>query len=252
MPDEPTSGLNVGVDYGGREAGRIATRRVWVLAVAAGALAGLAAWGVGEEVQRAYRPMLTPMMKPVPTLEDSLKITRARVSSGIAAVTAAGALVGLALGAAGGAARRSVGSTIKAGVVGVLAGGLAAAGVASVLMPLLYAKLDPQSTDLAVPLLGHIALWSTAGFAGGLAFGIGTGRKGVWLRTAVGGLVGAALATVVYELAGALLFPTHRTHLPVAGSPETRAMAQVLVGLGAAIGAIVAADEAKKKPPAQV
>jgi hypothetical protein len=255
MTDEPRSGPDVARDDGegaaAPPAGRIANRRAWALAVVAGALAGLAAWGAGEAVLRAYHSALSPPFKPVPLLEDSLKITRARVSSGVALVTATGALVGLALGAAGGASRRSAGSAIGAGGLGMLAGTLAAAGVSGVSLPLLYARLDPQSGDLLTPLLGHVAAWSAAGAAGGLAFGIGAGREGLWPRTTLGGLVGAALATVVYELAGALLFPTHGTHLPVAGSPETRAAAQVLVGLGAAIGAVAAADEAKPKRPAR-
>lgn len=255
MSDEPRSGLGVTRDDGeggaGRSTGRIATRRTWALALAAGGLAGLAAWGTGEAVLRAYHSALSPPFKPVPLLEDSLKIMSARVASGVALVTATGALIGLALGAAGGASRRSVGSALTAGGLGLLVGGLVAAGVSSLSLPLLYAKLDPQSGDLLIPLLGHIAAWSAAGASGGLAFGVGAGRKGLWPRTALGGLVGAALATVVYELAGALLFPTHGTHLPVAGSPVTRATAQILVGLGAAIGAVVAADEAKPKQPAQ-
>jgi hypothetical protein len=55
-----------------------------------------------------------------------------------------------------------------------------------------------------------------------------------WVRTALGGLVGAAAASVACKLIGALAFATHRTHLPIAGSPETRALGQVLVGVGTA------------------
>ena len=256
MTDEPRSEIDGAQDHGdGNRAGgtapRIATRRVWALTLTAGLLGGLAAWVVGEAVLQTYRPALEPPFKPIPTLDDSLKVTRARVESGAAIAAATSALVGFALGVAGGAARRSVKLMPGAGGAGLLLGAVLGAAVGTALMMPLYANLDPQSGNLLIPLLGHIGAWSVAGLAGGFAFGAGAGGKRVLARTTVGGLVGVALASVVYELVGALAFPTHETHLPIAGSPETRALALVLVGLGAAIGAVVAVDEPKPRRPVQ-
>jgi hypothetical protein len=121
------------------------------------------------------------------------------------------------------------------------------AGVASVGLSIVYTRVDPQSHDLVIPLLYHLAFWSMAGAVGGLAFGLGAAVHGGWIQTAIGGWVGAALAIVVYELGGALVFPTHQTQLPLSTSPETRGMAQVLVALGAAVGTVLAATGAERK-----
>jgi hypothetical protein len=132
-------------------------------------------------------------------------------------------------------------------------GGLAVAGTAWLILPVVFVRMDPQSNDLTVPLLCHAAVWSVAGAAGGFAFGLGVGGRDRGLRTALGGFLGAALASGVYEVVGALAFPTHRTHLPVSTSPETRALAQILIGLGTAVGAVLAMREPtpKRKPIAE-
>ncbi len=232
----------------GRAPGGVATRRTWGLVLAAGVIAGVGSWLAGEGVLRSYQPSLMPGIKPIPTMEDARLILAARVASGTAAFAAMGGLLGLSLGLAGGGSRRSAGSAASAGGVGLLLGAAGVAGVARLILPVIYSRLDPLSGDLVYPLLGHEAIWSVAGAAGGLAFGLGAGGRARWWKTAFGGFIGAALATVVYEFAGALGFPTHRTHLPMAGSPETRAMAQILVAIGAAIGSVMATADPKGKP----
>ena len=66
-----------------------------------------------------------------------------------------------------------------------------------------------------LPLLTLGSICSSVGAAGGLAFGIGLGGRDRWMKSLLGGLVGAALATVVYELVGAIAFPTDKTELPI-------------------------------------
>ena len=232
-----------------RSSGREPTWRTWLLAMAIGVVAGVGSWLVGEGVLQAYRPALMPAMKPIPTQEDSRLVFEARVASGTMALAAMGGLFGLAGGLAGGGSRRSVGRAAGAGGAGLLLGAAGVACVARLILPLIYRDLDPQSSDLIMPLLGHEAVWSVAGGLGGLAFGFGAGGPVSPWRTGLAGLLGAALATVVYEFVGALGFPTHRTHLPLAGSPETRAMAQILVAIGTASGAVMATANLKTKPP---
>ena len=74
-----------------------------------------------------------------------------------------------------------------------------------VLVSVFFKRHDPQSVDLLLPLLTHGAIWSAVGAIGGLAFGLGLGGQGRWKATMMGGLLGAAAATVVYEMVGALL-----------------------------------------------
>lgn len=227
--------------------GGVVTPRTWGLVLAAGIAAGVCSWLVTEGVMKAYLLSLLPPMKPIPTVEDARQIIRAKVVIGTVVFGMMGGLLGIAFGLAGGGWRRSVGAAGMAGAVGLLAGSAVVAGVAWVVLPFVYTRLDPQSHDLGTPLLYHELLWSFAGAVGGGAFGLGAGGRSLWVRTAIGGWVGAALAIVVYELVGALAFPTHQTQFPLAGSPETRAMAWILVALGAAIGMILAAKESKSE-----
>jgi hypothetical protein len=229
------------------------TRRVWLLALAAGIAAGSLGWLSVEGALRAYRSSLMPAMKPFPTPEDTMKTLRAQVDSGTVAFGAMGALFGLAFGLAGGAARGSARAALDSALPGLVLGGLAVAGTAWLILPVVIVRMDPQSSDLTIPLLCHVAVWSVAGAAGGFAFGLGVGGRALGLRTALGGFLGAALASAVYELVGALGFPAHRTHLPVSSSPETRALAQILVGLGTAIGVVLATREPnpKRRPVAE-
>jgi hypothetical protein len=227
--------------------GDLMTSRTWGLVLAAGIAAGACSWLATEGVLKAYRPSLMPPMKPMPTMEDAREILVARIASGTAAFGAMGGLLGLAFGLAGGAARRSVRAAGEAGAVGLFAGSAVLAGVAWAALPVVYTRLDPQSHDLVIPLLYHEVLWSVAGALGGLVFGIGADGRGLWMKTAIGGWLGAALATVVYELVGALAFPTHQAQYPLPGSPATRALVHVLVALGAAIGMVLAAGDPKGK-----
>jgi hypothetical protein len=87
-------------------------------------------------------------------------------------------------------------------------------------------------------------MWSTVGAIGGLAMGLGMGGRGRWIRALVGGLVGAAAATIIYEIVGAVAFASDRTDLPVSASVTTRGMAQLLVATLAGVGAALAVHQA--------
>ena len=107
-------------------------------------------------------------------------------------------------------------------------------------MSAFYKVHDPQSTDLAVPLLTHCAIWSVVGAIGGVAFGLGIGGKHRWKSTLAGGLLGAAVATVFFEISGALVFASDKTDLPLSSSAVSRATAHLLVAILTAVGVVVA------------
>ena len=102
-----------------------------------------------------------------------------------------------------------------------------------------FARHDPQSVDLVLPLLTHGAIWSAVGAIGGLALGVGIGGQGRWKATLAGGLVGGGAATVIYEIVGALAFASSKTELPLSSSVTTRVMAQLLVAILSAMGAVL-------------
>ena len=212
------------------------------MALVAGLLAGVAAWLVGETILEAYRTILSPKIKREADAGVALQVMRARLMSASGTFTALGAIVGLGLGLSGGLARRSASAGAKAALVGCVVGSIAGASVSLLVLPNFFKRYDPQSQDLVLPLLTLGAICSSVGAAGGLAFGIGLGGRDRWMKSLVGGLIGAALATVAYELVGAVAFPTSRTELPVSQAYATRAMLHVLVAAFAGVGSALALD----------
>jgi hypothetical protein len=212
------------------------------MALVAGLLAGVAAWLAGETILEAYRTVLRPKIQREADAGVALQVQRARLMSASGTFTALGAIVGLGLGLAGGLARRSASAGARAALMGCALGAIAGASVSWLVLPNFFKRYDPQSQDLVLPLLTLGAICSSVGAAGGLAFGIGLGGRDRWIKSLVGGLIGAALASVAYELVGALAFPTSRTELPVSLAYSTRAMLHVLVGAFAGVGSALALD----------
>jgi hypothetical protein len=215
-------------------------RRLLICAVGAALAAGATSWLAGEYILAAYQSDLLPPLRISPTVDDIRRLSAARVASATLSFTAMGGFLGLAMGLAGGLARRSASASAQAAILGLLLGTATAASIAFVVVTLFFKHHDPQSVDLVLPLLTHGAIWSGVGVIGGLAFGLGLGSRGRWKATLVGGFVGAAAATVVYEIIGALAFASNKTDLPLSASVTTRGMAQLLVALLAAVGAALA------------
>jgi hypothetical protein len=214
--------------------------RIAASACTAGILAGVASLFVGEAVSNRYRDDLRAPMSISPTPQEMRRWKDARLYSATLTFTAMGGMLGLAMGAAGGAARRSVWAGAGAAAVGILLGTIAAGGLSLLLVPVFFNKYDPQSGDLALPLLTHGAIWSAVGSVGGLAFGLGLGGRNRWPTAFLGGLLGAAVATVVYEVIGAVAFPSDHTDFPLASAVPARGMAQLLVAVFSAVGAAFA------------
>jgi len=224
------------------------TWRTWALAMAGVIVGGIASVVILEMLMVSYEPSVRPDLGNRPAPEDVAKIGKAYIQRGSLSYAATGTLVGLMLGLAGGIARRSVKAAALAGLVGLLVGGIVEGGVARLSLWLIYMKFEPGPEEMLHSLLSHEALWDAVGLTGGLAFGLGLGGKHRWWKTAFGGLIGAAMATVVFEFLGALVFSTHGTHQPLADSLETRALAQIMIPLGTAIGAVLAARPPRSRP----
>jgi hypothetical protein len=213
----------------------------------AGLLAGVASWLVAETILESYQAILNPKLRREVDAEASRQFARAHLTSASAMFAALGAITGLGLGLAGGLARRSASAAAKAGLLGCVAGVIATVSISLVALPNFFKNYDPQSQDLMLPLLTVGSICSSVGAVGGLAFGIGLGGRDRWMKCLVGGLIGAALATVVYELVGAVAFPTDKTELPVSHTYTTRAMLHVLVAVLSAVGSALALSLSSKK-----
>jgi hypothetical protein len=113
-------------------------------------------------------------------------------------------------------------------------------------VPIAARDLVMVSESLLFAMAIHGGIWSAIGAAGGLAFGVGLGGgRDVALRAAIGGLLGAALGTMVYDLAGAVIAPLAETGSPLSATSSTRLLARVAVAVLAATGAAWAAAGAR-------
>ncbi len=173
----------------------------------------------------------------------------ARVKNSLVAFGSLGGLLGMAMGAGAGLARRAPRSAAMAAVVGLVLGGLAGAGATAVVLPTALRTRSVNQDDLIRPFLVHAGLWGPLGAAGGLAFGLGAGRRGSSLATAtLGGAVGALLGSAAYDLIGGLAFPFARTDTPISRTWLTRLIARLCVALGAVSGATLGTRDRPATP----
>jgi hypothetical protein len=220
--------------------------RAIALALAAGLLAAVSSSFAGELILNHYWSDLVPTIQAHPSAGAILRLNAARLCSATYTFATMGGLLGLALGLAGGLGRRSVKRGAGAAIVGLVLGTAVTALVARLLVSNFLSRHDPQSGDLLLPLLTQGAVWSAIGASAGLAFGIGYGGRRRWQSTLVGGLLGAAAAAVVYQFAGALVFPTSNTDLPLASATAARALAQFLAATFSALGAVLGSGQFDK------
>jgi hypothetical protein len=151
-------------------------------------------------------------------------------------------VLGLARGAAGGIARHSTRTAIAAALAGLVLGAAGGAGATALILPAHHAARakahdEDITNDLALALRTHGAIFLAIGAAAGFALGLGLGGRTPLAPAVIGGIAGAALAAVVYELGGALIFPTTETFRPVAPAPAPRLLAQHSVARFVSAGA---------------
>jgi hypothetical protein len=200
-------------------------------------MAGLIGFGLGELLYARFASELVPQnMGGIQVMRPTLE-TKA-VSDARNAATAfamLGGVLGLILGLAGGLERHSIGSTAKAGCIGLVLGA-AMGAVLPLVLVVPYERLLAQRTtdDLLLSLGLHATLWAPLGAVGGLAFGIGRGRWDQTLRLMMVGLTGAIVGSVVYDVIGGAVTPLARTGDAISITWPTRLLARLLVAIGAA------------------
>jgi hypothetical protein len=226
------------------------SKALWGWALGAGLLAGLLNSAAGEVAWRRVNSAGTPKIVPFPTGADRDRMIANMAGSNAVSFIQQGAILGGVLGLAGGLARRRALAGLVAALVGGGLGAAAAWATARGLLPLYFRNVDPQSNELTYPLLTHGGIWAAAGAAAGLAFGLGAGGQGRWVRCAFGGLLGGVFATMVYDLIGAIAFPLDKTSQPVSATVVTRLFAQFAVAVFVVLGAAsVAAEPSRPSPP---
>jgi hypothetical protein len=151
-----------------------------------------------------------------------------------------GVAVGVALGLAGGLAGRSRRVSVRGAAVGGVLGGIAGAGLAMVFVPLFFQLMEDAITALPLLFLTHAAIFAGVGAASGAALGWESGDRRVILRCAVGGVVGALIATLAIEVINVAAFGVMRIFEPVPAKSMARILVNLCVALGTAAGALLA------------
>jgi MFS family permease len=134
---------------------------------------------------------------------------------------------------------------LTAGLTGVVLGGLFGASSSYALTPYYLNRLG--TADVTMSMLIHMAIWSSVGLTAGVAFGMVFGTRRVLAGSSIGGMMGGALAALIFDVCGAF-FPLARTERPLPEEPGTRLAAAVLVSVFVVIGTvIVALQEPRRK-----
>jgi hypothetical protein len=235
---DPPLGASLAVELA--TSGQLPRVRVWALALTAGLIAGFASWLIGEAIHGRFEPPDGRTgVRLSPTQIISLRAARDAAVSYEATIAfgVLGATLGLALGLAGGCARRSARAAVIAGLAGSIFGGAAGAVIPRVLLPIYFRMHNPDRDDLILATLTHGGNWCVIGAVAGAAFGVGLGGRGRALRALLGGLSGAAVGVLVYEMVGAVAFPLDGTSDPLSATWVTRLFARLAVTILASAGA---------------
>jgi hypothetical protein len=224
---------------------------LWILALTAGLMAGVASWLAGEAdiLQVAPEKVLFQGMGGQSFEPTLLTVRVAEQQTAVRVFGVFGAVTGLALGLAGGLAGYSKRRAGIAAGVGLVVGGIAGAVAPLAVLPIFYLAGGPSSDDMIPPLFMHAGVWMGVGAAGGLAFGIGLGDRRRAFATLLGGAVGAVIGAIIYEVVGAIAFPRDMTASPISTSWETRLLARMLVSFLAAVGIALAATNRPEPSP---
>jgi hypothetical protein len=213
---------------------------------------GLAAWLGGEACLNLIKPPRHAANSKglVLNITDRREVASAEAKNAALAFALLGGLLAAGLGAAGGFSRRSTRAARSAALLGLVVGACGAAGTSLALLSSynVYKARNPDEAarDLILPLLVHAGIWSAVGAFAGLAYGYGLGDRRWLPRIVLGGLVGAAVGTVAYELIGAAAFPAAQTAQFVSATWPTRLFARLAVAVGAGAGVALAVAEPRK------
>lgn len=238
-------------ERGERTAANPTSRGLLVVAlVAAGLIASLASFGIGEATYGLYRwndarDVIAAHQNELNRLGPyernafiTRKMTEARtvVESRRAAIGigALGGLLGLALALAGGWVARDRHRATRGGLVGLILGAGAGAAMGLVCVPLFYQFLTPGG-GLAVPILCYAGLLLPATAVGALAFSIGVGQKHALASSVLAALLGGAVAVVVLVMVNSLAFPLDQEPALIPGDRPARLVIHVSLALCVAL-----------------
>jgi hypothetical protein len=258
-PESPAPKPDVasaGMVQAGRPAGGTGTRTLpwfWgaVLPLALAAAAGILAWGIGERTHDMFHPSAAAYRSRYDFSILNREQAVANRKNAALAFGTLGAAVGLFLAVSGGLGRQSVVATSFASLAGLIAGGLGAGAAGFALAPVFTYFYSDASPNLLLPVLVRGGICAVVGIAAGLAFGLGRRTRSGLIGAIGGGLVGALLGIVVFEVVNGFLFPSDRNDKLIPTSSLSRFLAYVCVALAAGAGALLLGRDQPKSRAAE-
>jgi hypothetical protein len=218
-------------------------RRLWPAVLAAGLIGGALGWLGGEAVVGLFvlPAELDSRAAAMNASQDDMReaeLFRLKVETENAALALGlvGATLGLTLALAGGFVGRRPKRGLACSVIGLVVGGAVGAGVVLAFQPMLRGWQTDNPDDLINALGLHGLLAAAVGGAGGLAFGLGLGERGWTIRALLGGLIGAVLVTLVFQMIAGAAIPIGRPDYLVPTTSSTRLFARLVLGFGTALG----------------
>ncbi len=168
---ESDSSSSAGLTEGRRTGRPIPAVRVWVLALAAGLMAGLVSWMVEELVHGRYGPQSLVSNKGSLNPFPSAAETQQRATAHRAAETldttlvfgSLGAVLGLALGLAGGLARVSNRAAWAAAIGGSILAAIVGVALTRIMLPIYVQWALTDSNSLFTGILFYLVIASAIG-----------------------------------------------------------------------------------------
>jgi hypothetical protein len=238
--------LEPGTEPGGArlslEASSVAGIKMLAAAVVVALASAALAWGVGDRF-RVAETVLRDRRRGEGVFSGFAELSMAHaIRNGIVGYAIVGAILALGLGLAAGLlnGRGSIARAFLAGITGLVLGACGGAGTAYVLVPIYFGHLE--TADLTFSTLIHLGIWTVVGAASGLGFGIGLANWRVVAGCVIGGVTGAALGTLLFDIAGAF-FPLAHTERPLPDEAATRLAAYLVLCLFVAVGTVVVASQ---------
>jgi hypothetical protein len=238
--NEPSEPSEVGIVNSGviavPDATSIPGMRSLLVALVVAVIAAVLAWSLTDRLR------VTEVVQSVGKFGGAqLSVPRA-TRNGAVASAILGAILSIGLGVTSGllVGHRSSSRVVQAGLAGLVLGAAGGAAGSYALHPLYYNHMD--AVDLRQAMLIHLGVWTAIGAAAGIAFGIGSGRRDIFIRSLAGGITGAILGTLLFDVAGAF-FPVAHTERPLAEEAGTRLAANLLLSACVAIGIVVVAAQ---------
>jgi hypothetical protein len=232
---------------------------LWLLALGSGLLAGTLAAIGGEFISSAFHkePNYPSTLNNLTSSARGVALAVVRyqtkldvqTNTGAAAFGLLGATLGIVLAGAGGLAGRSRQILPLVMILGGIAGGIVAAALTPLLVPVVLDSSDSMVTVAPMLLLTHWAIFAAIGAIAGAGMGVAFGDRRAVVRCLIGGVIGALIGTLIADVVNIGAFGVMRAFEPVPAKSSARIVLLVVVALSTTAGATLGVAGLRSRKP---